>query len=76
MRIFPFSNEASFLQSILEVPGDLCVTAADVTAEESIPAAAEGRGELTGLALWLIAERSKVGSCSLVLLTSCKPQSS
>ena len=47
--------------------GDACVTAADVTAEQTIAAAAEGRGELTGLALWLLAERQKVCLLSRVI---------
>lgn len=51
----------AFVQSIIAVPGNACVTSADVAAEQSVAAAAEGRGELTGLALWLIAEWQKVG---------------
>jgi protein-histidine N-methyltransferase len=51
------------------VSGDACVTAADVAAEQSVAAAAEGRGELTGLALWLLAERQKVGWLSGVMHT-------
>ena len=54
-------------QRIFAVSGDACVTAADVAAEQSIAAAAEGRGELTGLALWLLAERQKVGLLSGVI---------
>lgn len=44
----------------MELPGDLSVTAVDVAAHESIASLAEGHGELTGLALWLLAERQKV----------------
>lgn len=47
-------------QALVELPGDLSVTAVDVAAHEEVAGLAEGRGELTGLALWLMAERQKV----------------
>ena len=62
------------MQRIFAVSGDACVTAADVAAEQSIAAAAEGRGELTGLALWLLAERQKVGLLSGVIHALSGPQ--
>lgn len=45
----------------MELPGDISVTAVDVAAHPDIAQLAAGRGELTGLALWLMAERQKVG---------------
>eukprot|EP00208_Stichococcus_sp_RCC1054_P004802 CAMPEP_0206140612 /NCGR_PEP_ID=MMETSP1473-20131121/10038_1 /ASSEMBLY_ACC=CAM_ASM_001109 /TAXON_ID=1461547 /ORGANISM="Stichococcus sp, Strain RCC1054" /LENGTH=455 /DNA_ID=CAMNT_0053534817 /DNA_START=485 /DNA_END=1852 /DNA_ORIENTATION=- len=44
---------------VLRIPGDLCATAADAAGEPTIGALVAGRGELTSLALWLIAERQK-----------------
>ena len=44
----------------MELPGDLSITAVDVAAHETVASLAEGFGELTGLALWLMAERQKV----------------
>ena len=43
---------------LLEVPDALAVTTTDVAAHPVVAPLAEGRGELVGLALWLIAERS------------------
>lgn len=50
------------MQALVELPGDISVTAVDVAAHEDVSGLAEGRGELTGLALWLMAERQKVRS--------------
>lgn len=47
-------------QAVVELPSDLSITAVDVAAHETIASLAEGHGELTGLALWLMAERQKV----------------
>ncbi len=44
-------------QVVLRIPGDSCVTAADVAAEETMGQLAAGRSELTGLALWLMVDR-------------------
>ena len=44
----------------MELPGDLSITAVDVAAHKTVASLAEGHGELTGLALWLTAERHKV----------------
>ncbi len=44
----------------MELPSDLSITAVDVAAHETVASLAEGHGELTGLALWLLAERQKV----------------
>lgn len=44
----------------MEVGGDCSVTAVDVADHPVVGAVAEGRGELTGLALWLMAERAQV----------------
>ena len=59
-------------QAVVELPGDLSITAVDVSAHETIARLAEGHGELTGLALWLMAERQKV-TLQLVLLIVCCP---
>jgi hypothetical protein len=48
------------MQPLWEMPGDISITAVDVAAHHDVAALAEGRGELTGLALWLMAERQKV----------------
>lgn len=45
----------------MEVGGDCSVTAVDVGEHPVVGALAAGRGELTGLALWLMAEREQVG---------------
>lgn len=58
-------------QVVLRIPGDLCVTAADVAAEETVGQLAAGRSELTGLALWLMAERQKVRVGDHRLVHSC-----
>jgi hypothetical protein len=42
---------------LLQVPDALAVTTTDVTAHPLVASLAEGRGELVGLALWLLAER-------------------
>lgn len=44
---------------VLQIPGDFCVTAADVEAEPTIGPVAAGRSELTGLALWIIAQKQQ-----------------
>ena len=44
----------------MELPGDISVTTVDVGAHAEAAPLAAGRGELTGLALWLMAERQKV----------------
>lgn len=50
------------LQVLLEIPGDLGITSVDVEKNPALAALAAGRSELVGLALWLMAERAKVGS--------------
>ena len=47
-------------QAVVELPSDLSITAVDVAAHDTVASLAEGHGELTGLALWLLAERQKV----------------
>ena len=44
----------------MELPGDISITTVDVCAHAEAGPIAAGRGELTGLALWLMAERQKV----------------
>ena len=44
----------------MEVGGDASVTAVDVAEHPVVAPLAAGRGELTGLALWLMAERRQV----------------
>lgn len=44
---------------VLQIPGDLAVTSVDVGKDEALAAAAAGRSELVGLALWLLQERAK-----------------
>ncbi|CAL5229330.1 g12636 [Coccomyxa viridis] len=46
-------------EAVVELPSDLSITAVDVAAHETVASLAEGHGELTGLALWLLAERQK-----------------
>ena len=48
------------LQVVMEVGGDSSVTAVDVAEHPVVAPLAAGRGELTGLALWLMAERHQV----------------
>ena len=56
------SASASYaLQVVMEVSGDSSVTAVDVADHPVVGGLAAGRGELTGLALWLMAERCQVG---------------
>lgn len=49
-------------ETLLSIPGDFAVTQEDVAAEPACSDLASGRSELVGLALWLVAQRSKVGS--------------
>ena len=58
------------VQAVMELPGDLSITAVDVAAHEEVASLAEGFGELTGLALWLMAERQKVPQPLLQLSVS------
>ena len=58
------------VQAVMELPGDLSITAVDVAAHEEVADLAEGFGELTGLALWLMAERQKVPQ-SLSSVSAC-----
>lgn len=58
---------------ILQVPGDMCVTAADVAADTTVAAVAEGRSELTGLALWIIAQRLQGNQSSWAPLLKALP---
>ena len=46
----------------MEVGGDSSVTAVDVAEHPVVAPLAAGRGELTGLALWLMAERRQVSA--------------
>ena len=48
------------MQALMELPGDISVTAVDVAAHPDVAPLAAGRGELTGLALWLMAEQAEV----------------
>lgn len=48
------------VQAVMELPGDLSITAVDVAGHGDVASLADGFGELTGLALWLMAERQKV----------------
>ena len=57
----------------MELPSDLSITTVDVGTHETVASLAEGQGELTGLALWLLAERQKV-ICRTVSLLHCSPQ--
>ena len=50
------------VQVLFSLPGDHAVTMTDVQTEPAVAGVAEGRGELIGLALWLMYERSKVSS--------------
>jgi hypothetical protein len=43
---------------LLELPDSFAVTSVDVASHPTVGPLAEGRGELVGLALWLIAERA------------------
>jgi len=45
-------------QVVMEVPSELAVTAYDVKQHAVVAELAEGRSELTGLALWIMAERA------------------
>lgn len=45
-----------------ELPQDIAITAVDVAKHPLVADLAEGRGELTGLALWLMAERANPDS--------------
>lgn len=47
-------------QVLLEVPGELGITAVDAKKHEDVGPLAEGRSELIQLGLWLMAERKKV----------------
>ena len=49
----------------MEVGGNSSVTAVDVAEHPVVGPLAADRGELTGLALWLIAERRQVSPASL-----------
>ena len=51
-------------QTLLSIPGDLAVTKEDVAADSACSHLASDRSELIGLALWLIAQRSKVHHCT------------
>ena len=55
----------------MELPGDISVTTVDVSAHAEAAPLAAGRGELTGLALWLMAERQKVGATPLLQRAQC-----
>ena len=59
-------------QAVMELPSDLSITAVDVAAHETVASLAEGHGELTGLALWLLAERQKVTryACSTLRISN------
>ncbi len=50
---------------VMEVSGNSSVTAVDVVEHPVVGRLAAGRGELTGLALWLMAERHQVSRTSL-----------
>lgn len=56
---FLTSQDVKAGQVVMEVPSELAVTAYDVKQHEVVAELAEGRSELTGLALWVMAERAK-----------------
>ena len=58
----PHAPSSLSVQVLFSLPGDHAVTMTDVQTEPAVAGVAEGRGELTGLALWLMYERSKVSS--------------
>ena len=58
-------SEQSASQVVMEVSGDSSVTAVDVAEHPVVGPLAAGRGELTGLALWLMAERHQVSRDSV-----------
>ncbi|CAL8465053.1 g4588 [Coccomyxa elongata] len=60
-------------EALVELPGDISVTAVDVAAHEEVSGLAEGRGELTGLALWLMAERQKGAASQWAPFLECLP---
>ncbi|KAK9917898.1 hypothetical protein WJX75_009348 [Coccomyxa subellipsoidea] len=61
-------------ETLVELPGDMSVTAVDVAAHDEVSGLAEGRGELTGLALWLMAERQKGGESQWAPFLDCLPE--
>jgi histone-lysine N-methyltransferase SETD3 len=61
-------------EPLLAIPGDLAVTAADVEKDAALAALAAGRGELVGLALWLLAERGRIGSSPWAPLLAALPR--
>ena len=48
------------MQALLEIPGDFAVSDADVAGHPVVSQLAEGRSQLIGLALWLMAEQALV----------------
>ena len=60
---FVASREVAQGEVVLQVPGDLAITAVDVDKDPKLAALAQGHSELVGLALWLLQERSKVRVC-------------
>ena len=60
-------------QAVVELPSDLSITAVDVAAHETVASLAEGQGELTGLALLLLAEQHKVQPHNTPLIPHIPP---
>lgn len=59
---------------LLEIPGDLAVTAADVDKDEILSCIARDRSELVGLALFLMQERKKEAASAWVPLLDSLPR--
>lgn len=66
---YPQDKSWGLFQALVELPSDLSITSVDVGAHETVASLAEGKGELTGLALWLLAERQKVSRRSVLAAT-------
>ncbi|PSC76514.1 U3 small nucleolar ribonucleo MPP10 [Micractinium conductrix] len=58
---------------LLQLPGDLAITSVDVGKDPALAAVAEGRSELVGLALWLLAERAKGPASAWAALLATLP---
>ena len=57
------SDAAAFLeQAICQIPQDAAITATDAAKHALVGPLAQGRGDITALALWLLGERSPHGS--------------
>lgn len=52
----------AMLQELAVIPEMACITRIDADQHEAVGAVASGAGEVTALALWIMAESRKVGS--------------